>query len=456
MNSFECARLLIHHSANVNRRDKSGSTPLHLCCAYGIPELIPLLLASGSLLHILDKDRKTALDLAEDRGDVDEAYLACAVLLRRHMDLFQNEEISKVSTRPFSWSNETDHSTEPPFPSDPPGSSPRRKVLPPFIAGSTMRVAQWEWDRALAEYSAVTKNFPRQTFPQSSSPPRDTSPLLDERPKSPVSFYSPNRTAEFSSPKLHLSLSRSLGSSRPVSSHQRVASLPPALTTKQPLSKKSKNRIPLFLPFKPKAALVGDVFLSVEMCADCHLHNWSLWHNEDRYNGAANECLRLIIHDLIRHCPRIRLFAYKTKIQPQCRERIGALEVLLAIKVASEDVALVPQPSPSSRCWAVHSIFSKLKTKRSPLLAESILIFDSWPKPSTFKDSGSLFVNSVVDRILGQNLPRRSLSLEEHEEPLSRRKRGGKLCFNNFLLCLPLRNHVCSVARSLVWELWRC
>jgi hypothetical protein len=361
MNSFECARLLIHHSANVNRKDKSGSTPLHLCCAYAIPELIPLLLSSGSHLNVLDKDQKTPLDLAEERSDSD-AYLACAVLLRRHLELFQSEDISRHATRPLRWTNEINSFENPDISPSEPQVSPsnaKHKVLPPFIAGSTMRVSQWEWNRALSEYTSTPYVPPRSSPTSSLSPHKHSFPLYDERPKSPPT-YSATLTeshSKLSDPKMYTSLSQSLITSLPT----KVPVLPSNLSKQQmsPIGKPNK-KVPLLLPFKPVSAQYGDVFLSVEMCGDCHLHNWSLWHNEDRYNGAANECLRVVIHDLLRNAPKIRLFALKTKVKPQNRERIGALEVVLGIKVSSSN----KQSLNPSKGWLVHSVFSKLKTKR--------------------------------------------------------------------------------------------
>jgi hypothetical protein len=373
MNSFECTRLLIHHSANVNRKDKSGSTPLHLCCAYSIPELIPLLLSSGSHLNVLDKDRKTPLDLAEEGGDSD-AHLACAVLIRRHLELFQSEEISKYATRPLPWTNEI-NSFDPADVSSPePQVSPsntKQRVFPPFIAGSTMRVSQWEWKRALSEYTPTPYVPPRSSPPSSSlSPHRHTFPLFDERPKSPpaLSTTLTESQSKLSDPKIHPSLSQSLMVSFP----GKVPTLPSTISKQKVIPPTQPNKkVPIMLPFKPVSAQYGDVFLSVEMCGDCHLHNWSLWHNEDRYNGAANDCLRIIIHDLLRNAPKIRLFALKTKVKPQNRERIGALEVVLGVKVSSAGLN-------SSKGWLVHSIFSKLKTQRSRFASSFLwlILFD--------------------------------------------------------------------------------
>lgn len=357
MNSFECARLLIHHSANVNKKDKSGSTPLHLCCAYGIPELIPLLLTSGSHLHVYDKEQKTPLDLAEDGGNSD-AYVACAALLRRHIELFQSEDVSRFTTKPPA-SLTCDpiapiENTTPETQASPPHS--KQKTLPPFIAGSSMRVAQWEWKRALSEYT-LTPHEPAKSSPlhTSSSPPRNSFPLVDERPKTNPIIET---LSKLSDTKTSLTIS-------PAVSTNKVPTLLPLTTGKQTLNSKQSAKIPLVLPFKPNSARVGDVFLSIEMCGDCHLHNWSLWHNEDRYNGAANECLRVIIQDLIRNSPKIRLFAYKSKVNTQKnRERIGALEVVVAVKSGSNS---------GSRGWLTHSIFSKLKSQR---LSFKFFLFD--------------------------------------------------------------------------------
>lgn len=351
MNSFECTRLLIHHSANVNRKDKSGSTPLHLCCAYSIPELIPLLLSSGSHLNIFDKDQKTPLQLAEE-GDSD-AHLACAVLIHRHLEHFQSEDVSKYATQPLRSSYEM-NSLDPAniSPPDQLVSPSKPRVLPPFIAGSTMRVSQWEWKRVLSVYTPTPASPPHSTL----SPHHHLFPLSDERPKSPpLSATLTESQSKGFDPKMYTSLSQSL-----VSFPRKVPALPPAASKQKMIPPSQPNKkVSIILPFKPVSAQYGDVFLSVEMCGDCQHHNWSLWHNEDRYNGAANDCLRVIIHDLLRNVPKIRLFALKTKVKPENRERIGALEVVLGIKVSSDKTGLN-----SSKGWLVHSIFSKLKTQR--------------------------------------------------------------------------------------------
>lgn len=444
MNSFESVRLLIHYSANVNIQDKSGSTPLHLCCAYGIPELIPLLLESGSYLNVFDKEKKTPLDLAEEKLDID-SYMACAVLLRRHLSLFQSEDISKFNTHPLEYHEgnniiklsqsplRSSSPTQPQFDqqnnytnNDDNGHSNgifnkniKQKVNKPFIAGSTMGVARWEWNRNLSIYTEtsppktttkyhINSNPPHYTLPTSTHS-RDldlndnhqkqqqqhyisnklqlgnslSQPLIDDIHTSPRlrDYYSnnsnnnnnnsspliPHYTLSIHSPSYMFPISTTTRPSSPTSplhsNNYFGSSIKPTTIIKQnkTLNNKKfslKSKIPLYIPFQPSNAKVFDVFLSVEMCSDCHLHNWSLWHNEDRYNGAANECLRVIIHDLLKNVPKIRLFAYKTKILPDKVERIGALEVAITIKISNN------KSNQQRNSWVEKLIFSKLKTKR--------------------------------------------------------------------------------------------
>lgn len=422
MNCSECVKLLIHYSANVNIQDKSGSTPLHLCCAYGIPELIPLLLESGSHLNIFDKEDKTPLDLAEEKIDID-SYMACAVLLRRHLNLFQSEEISKYATNPIDFLDNMNHFNKyssPPSPTqhqlgvDQTNSKQKPK---PFIAGSTLGVSRWEWDRILSVYTETssTKTHSKYLL-NSNSSPHSTLPvsthsrelqsndyqiinsmtsqqnqqyqqnhqqqnkiqLGSSRSQTFLEETNSNNLISTSIPHYLLPVHSPSQQTFPISPSANLTSSPPS-SHQLPSTKSKQNKginkkilkpkFQLFIPFQPVSAKPFDVFLSVEMCSDCHLHNWSLWHNEDRYNGAANECLRVIIHDLLRNVPKIRLFAYKTKVPPEKTERIGALEVGLTIKIPKKSYNNQQQRD----SWVEKLIFSKLKTKRFIF----ILIFNS-------------------------------------------------------------------------------
>lgn len=74
----DCLELLVGAGANVNRRDRSsGETLLMKACEFGQPECVKILIDAGANVHAREKHGLTALDIAEDRGE-----LVCAKLLR--------------------------------------------------------------------------------------------------------------------------------------------------------------------------------------------------------------------------------------------------------------------------------------------------------------------------------------------------------------------------------------
>ena len=67
--NVELARFLIQSGAIVNCRFLgSSTTPLHVASFYGKIEIVKLLLDHGCQLHLKDKENKTALDLAKQKG----------------------------------------------------------------------------------------------------------------------------------------------------------------------------------------------------------------------------------------------------------------------------------------------------------------------------------------------------------------------------------------------------
>ena len=60
-------RLLIDHGADVKARDDTGSTPLHMASASGIPELVQLLIEHGADVRGQDRSNRTPLHLASSR-----------------------------------------------------------------------------------------------------------------------------------------------------------------------------------------------------------------------------------------------------------------------------------------------------------------------------------------------------------------------------------------------------
>lgn len=65
----------LKHGADVNARDKYGSTPLHWATYYGHVEVVRLLLEWGADPTVRDKDGKSPLDVARERGQDDVARI---------------------------------------------------------------------------------------------------------------------------------------------------------------------------------------------------------------------------------------------------------------------------------------------------------------------------------------------------------------------------------------------
>lgn len=69
VSSTECLFLLLQNGANVNQVNDNGNTALHLSTACFNKDIVKMLCAYGADKSIRNKDRKTALDIAKDRGD---------------------------------------------------------------------------------------------------------------------------------------------------------------------------------------------------------------------------------------------------------------------------------------------------------------------------------------------------------------------------------------------------
>ncbi|KAL4998867.1 ankyrin repeat-containing domain protein [Aspergillus recurvatus] len=90
----EVRRWLAQGEIDVNRRDHTGRTPLHLACITSTPEIVQHLVDSGARLIARLADGRTALHLAAARGSVE----IVRILLTKS-DLNEEEESRKADAR---------------------------------------------------------------------------------------------------------------------------------------------------------------------------------------------------------------------------------------------------------------------------------------------------------------------------------------------------------------------
>ncbi len=81
---MKCAQALIHHHADVDAIDESGSTPLHHAVSVGNVEITVLLLDKGADAHIEDKDNLSPIEVIAETQTI--AHKAIMVVLLRHYE----------------------------------------------------------------------------------------------------------------------------------------------------------------------------------------------------------------------------------------------------------------------------------------------------------------------------------------------------------------------------------
>jgi len=66
--NYDVVQLLLKHGANVDAKDNTDSTPLHLASRCRLLDAIQLLLQNGANVHAQDREGKTAFIVASGRG----------------------------------------------------------------------------------------------------------------------------------------------------------------------------------------------------------------------------------------------------------------------------------------------------------------------------------------------------------------------------------------------------
>lgn len=72
------AELLISYEADINFKERSGLTPLHIACQYRRTESVSRLLSKGAKVHVQDQDGWTPLHYACFSGKVEVVRLLLA------------------------------------------------------------------------------------------------------------------------------------------------------------------------------------------------------------------------------------------------------------------------------------------------------------------------------------------------------------------------------------------
>jgi ankyrin repeat protein len=411
MNCFQIAMTLLEHGADANCLDNSGSTALHYACCHAVPELIPLLLSYRCDPEIKDVDGKTALESIE--REMDEDYFACTVLIRRHMKGMKNSCLTYgVSNDPSfvtvdnvnafdvisTGSRVANEPAKPPNKKKfqvPRSYSPHKNVLkkPGFIAGSktyylhtpnsyTQKMHQDVSKKLLSVTGGLrgqhTDNEAEEGHPElrtsHSAPGTDWAKFKNNHNNSPVAHMAKAPIMEESLHRSFCSLTNDDEEDYRKAGEQEESSMTGNHNpnTNKFLALESstvRNRLRLFqpknqgqffaMPFVPDNAVTErfDVVISVEHCANCHLHGASVRHDKKKYATIADECLRKVIVDVMKHCGQLRVIALKAESKSS---RIGALEVSVAIFLPSQN----KNTSKESWEWKCKSIHSKLASKR--------------------------------------------------------------------------------------------
>ena len=413
MNCFQVAMALLEHGADVNCLDNSGSTPLHYACCHAVPELIPLLLAYQCDPHIKDADGKTALESIE--REMDEDYFACTVLIRRHLKGMKNSYLSYgVSNNPSFETVDNKNAfdvlstgsqvvNEPTKVSKkkfqvPRSYSPQKRDIPKrpgFIAGSKTYYLHTPNSYTQKMHHAATQHLMSQTggfqrnegqhqheelLRTSNSAPASewnkfNNNLIDVQ-NSPAVAHMAKAPLAVMDETMHKSFCSLTNDNDEDYEHVGADEDSAAAAKRKPNSNKFlalessavRNRLRMFeprnqgqyfaMPFIPDNAVTErfDVIISVEHCYNCHLHGASVRHDKRKYATFADECLRAVVVDVMRHCGHLRVIGLKAESKAS---RIGGLEVSVAIFLPSQN----KNTSKDSWEWKCKSIHSKLSTK---------------------------------------------------------------------------------------------
>lgn len=366
MNCFQVAMTLLDYGADANCLDNSGSTPLHYACCHAVPEMIPLLLSYKCDPNIKDVDGKTALESIEK--EIAEDFFACTVLIRRHMNgtksnkLSENGatksphegtdnlyafELSSTGSGGARMSRTTNKKkfqvprSYSPHKGGVGGSTGSGLKKPDFIAGSktyylhppnsyTQKMHQ-DVTRQLMSQTAMHQGGDEAMFPELRE--SNSAPVLNwEHAKR--SKHHPVSHKSFGSPAHFNGESFALGENN---AHEQLGEMP-------------------FIPCSTVSEHF-DVIISVEHCCNCHLHGASVRHSKKKYATVADECLRAVVIDVMKHCSHLRVIGLKAESKPS---RIGALEVNIAMYLPSSD----NNGLHDSWNWKCKSLYSKLSTKR--------------------------------------------------------------------------------------------
>jgi len=396
--SLKTMEVLVMYHANVNAADVTNGTALHSAAAAGMPDSVPFLLSNGCNWELLDGDGKTALQIAKEYND--EAHTAVAFMIEKNMkacggyyvpvrdpvpERRSGVEVPGVETQV---DDEMLHTTAMQT-----GIVTRLDVVGHVkepnrdeIAVSTMHFGEHTSSRPTSPMTrrlSVSLNAVQQTSATNLFMP-------SPKKKSVMAFWTSSGRSNLGQP------------AQPVS---------PELMLKVPERPHPSTFFPPadFVPLTPDSAERLDLIISMEQCADCHLHSMSVWHDPKKYMGAGDAALRATVAAVFKHGYPVRVYALKVK---PSRARIGACELTVALRVnqagavgklrdAVSGGGIIKQ-DPNNKGWFSFCAYSKLKTR-------------NWPNPEAVGQETVGFLDQAfVD--MGVGVVKKKNSSKEEEE----------------------------------------
>jgi hypothetical protein len=365
LNHYKTSNYLIENGAHLSIQDFSGSTALHYACFLGIPEMVSLLVCNGCDTNLLDCDNKLPMDILKINHS-SAAHSACATILHRHTSespmIVSNLNTTQLSYRTTKTSSKdtmqfhTQRSTSSPKPFV--VGIPR--IMHPYLTSPVVRIISHPPPREIDTTPQIDLHSESDTFKgRIEAFPLHSPANLNDGSVS-VSIHGKRMKKTSLRHKLPSTLNSTAG--RPTSPKPFKCGIAPP--SPQQLATAISHKKPVVIPppilslYLPARAAPLDVFVTIELCSDCHLHDTFLWHEEEKYSQIAIQCFAVVLFDLKEYCNNLRVYGVQIKYAEP--SRIGAFEVSISVKMSQS--ILLDENSKNS--WVTKKLFSKLETQR--------------------------------------------------------------------------------------------